>query len=90
MNKSSIPQIPQCMRQKTHKAPFSKIFLLQNGALWDMGLVHCGICAMGLLINQKFGQQIFGQQIWILRHKKILDREDLYHWYGDLILIHSK
>ena len=23
-------------------------FLLQNGALWDMGLVHCGICATGL------------------------------------------
>ena len=22
-------------------------FLLQNGALWDMGLVHCGICEMG-------------------------------------------
>ena len=41
-------------RQITHNAPFSKIFLLQNGALWDMGLVHCGICAMGLLINQKY------------------------------------
>ena len=24
-------------------------FLLQNGALWDMGLVHFGICATGLL-----------------------------------------
>ena len=24
-------------------------FLLQNGALWDMVLVHCGICATGLL-----------------------------------------
>ena len=24
-------------------------FLLQNGALWDMGLVHCGIYATGLL-----------------------------------------
>ena len=22
-------------------------FLLQNGAWWDMGLVHCGICATG-------------------------------------------
>ena len=22
-------------------------FLLQNAALWDMGLVHCGICATG-------------------------------------------
>ena len=23
-------------------------FLLQNGALWDMRQVHCGICDMGL------------------------------------------
>ena len=23
-------------------------FLLQNGTLWDKGLVHCGICATGL------------------------------------------
>ena len=23
-------------------------FLLQIGALWDMGLVHCGICAIGV------------------------------------------
>ena len=53
MNNSSISQISQCIRQITHNAPFSNIFLLQNGALWDMGLVHCGICAMGLLINQK-------------------------------------
>ena len=54
MNKSSITQIPQCIRQITHNAPFSNIFLWQNGALWDMGLVHFGICAMGLLINPKF------------------------------------
>ena len=24
-------------------------FMLQNYALWDMGLVHCGVCATGLL-----------------------------------------
>ena len=24
-------------------------FLLQNGALWEMGVVHCGICTTGLL-----------------------------------------
>ena len=24
--------------------------LLQNGALWDMGLVHCGICAASLFL----------------------------------------
>ena len=53
MNKSSVSQIPQCIRQMTHNAPFPNMFLLQNGALCDMSLVHCGICAMGLLINQK-------------------------------------
>ena len=26
-----------------------EIFLLQNGALWDMVLVHCGICELGHL-----------------------------------------
>ena len=26
-------------------------FLLQNGVWWDMGLVHCGICWIGLLIT---------------------------------------
>ena len=70
--------------------PQCTIFLyisVKNGALWDMGLVHCEICAMGLLINQKL---VFGYQILILRHKKILNREDLYDWYGDLILIHNK
>ena len=35
----------------TRNVPFSNIFLLQNGALWDMGLVRYGICTMGLLIN---------------------------------------
>ena len=54
MNNPSISQIPQCIRQITHNAPVSNIFLLENGALWDMGLVHCGICAVGLFINQKF------------------------------------
>ena len=53
MNNSSISQIPQCIRQITHNASFSNIFMSQNGALLDIGLVHCGICAMGLLINQK-------------------------------------
>ena len=38
----------------SHNAPFCNrnvhmcTFLLQKGALWDMGLVHCGICEMGL------------------------------------------
>ena len=55
MNNSSISQILQYIRQITHNALFSNIFFLLYGASWDMGLVHCGIRAMGLLINQKFG-----------------------------------
>ena len=44
MNKSSISQIPQCIRQITHNAPFSNKFLLQK--------VHCGIwvwCIVGFV-----------------------------------------
>ena len=51
-----ISLIPQCIRQMSHNASFVTemcthlcTFLLQNDALWDMGLVHCGICATGLL-----------------------------------------
>ena len=87
MNNSSISQIPQCIRQITHNAPFSNIVLLQNGALWDMGLVHCGICAMGLLINQIC---FFVNKSEFLGIKRSWIENDLYHWYGDLILIHSK
>ena len=47
--------IPQCIRQIAHNTQFcyrnvhTLNFLLQNGALWDTELVHCGICATGLL-----------------------------------------
>ena len=83
MNKSSISQIPQCIRQITHNAPFSKIFLLQNGALWYRGLVHCGICTMGLLISQKF---VFGckseflgiKRSWIKKTLPLIWRLDSY------------
>ena len=50
-----ISQIPQCFRQISHHALFSNrnmhtyTFLLRNSALLDTGLVHCGICARGLL-----------------------------------------
>ena len=52
-------QIPQCIRQISHNAPLCNrnvhtcTFLLQNGALWDMGLVYCGICVTGLLLHLK-------------------------------------
>ena len=38
---------------KIHPFHKSCTFLLQNGALWDMALVHCGICATGLLSYAK-------------------------------------
>ena len=51
-----ISQISQCIRQISLNAPFCTrnvcTFLVQNGALWDRGLVHCGIWAMSLLLWQ--------------------------------------
>ena len=54
-HKRPMSRIPQCITQISHNAPFCNrnvhmcTFLLQNGALWGMGLVHCGNCATGLL-----------------------------------------
>ena len=58
----SISWIPQYIRQISHNAPLCNrnvhisvhmcTFLLQSGALWDMGLVHCGICEMDLFWYQ--------------------------------------
>ena len=51
----SISQIPQRLREISHNAPlFNRnvhtcTFLLQSGTLWDIGLVHCGICGVDLL-----------------------------------------
>ena len=51
-----ISQIPQCIRQISHNATFCNrnvhmcTFLLQNAALWDMGIVHPGICEVCLLL----------------------------------------
>ena len=45
-------QISQCIRiypTMHHFVTAMCTFLLQNGVLWDVGLVHCGICATGLL-----------------------------------------
>ena len=49
-----ISQIPQCIRQISCNAPCCNrnvhmyTFLLQNVALWYMGLMHYGICEIGL------------------------------------------
>ena len=52
-----VAQISQCTSPIAHNAPFCYrkfahvcMFLLQNGALWDIiCLMHCAICEMGLL-----------------------------------------
>ena len=50
-----ISQIPKCICAISHNATFCDrnvhmcAHLLQNGALWDICLVHCGICEIGLL-----------------------------------------
>ena len=50
-----VSQIPECIRQVSHNAPFGNrhmcTFLLLNIALWDMGLLHCGIYVIGLLVR---------------------------------------
>ena len=56
MNRS-IAQIPQCTSPLPHHAPYCDrnvhvcTFLSQNGALWDICLMHCGICDMGLFYS---------------------------------------
>ena len=47
---SLIWTIPQCSWQIYLYAPICNINgCMQNGALWCMGLMHCDICATGLL-----------------------------------------
>ena len=54
-NKTPISQFPQCTGQISQNAPFCNrvvyTFLLQNEVLWDIGPVHYGICATGLLLS---------------------------------------
>ena len=58
-----VQQIPQCTSPMSHNAPFCNrnvhvcTFLLQNGALWDIYLMHCGICETGLLAD--IGSSLF-------------------------------
>ena len=48
-----IAQIPQCTSPISHNAPFCNRnvgpFLLHNDVLWDICLMLCGICVLGLL-----------------------------------------
>ena len=48
-------------------------FLSHNGAWWDMGLVHCGICATGLLlVTYSVLKRYLNQYWWIISHLMIL------------------
>ena len=57
-NRSNRPisQIPQFIRQLSHNAPYHNApfcnrhvhISLKNGAMWNICLVHCGRCEMGL------------------------------------------
>ena len=55
-----ISQIPRC-KHISHNAPFCNrnvhtctflVFLIQNCALWDMGMVCCWICATRLIVRR--------------------------------------
>ena len=63
-NASNIPQCIFC-NIYAHMCTL----LLQNGALWDMDLVHCGICATGLLSSLVLSEAITwtntGQVTWL-------------------------
>ena len=44
-----IVRIPQCTKPVAHNAPFCNRNILENGALWVICLMHCGICEMAEL-----------------------------------------
>ena len=48
-HKAHIPY-PTMQHSVTEMCTRVSTFLLQNGALWDMCLMHCGICGVGLLL----------------------------------------
>ena len=52
-------------------------FLFLNCTLWDVGLVHSGICSNGVLINSTF---VFGLPIYL---KWLSVFEELYYWHGN-------
>ena len=58
VHSSLISQIPQCIRLISHNAPwcnrivYTYAHFSQNGSLWDTWMVHCGICATGLILHE--------------------------------------
>ena len=57
-----VAQIPQCTTAISHNAPFCNRnvhvcahFCYKNGALWDICVMHCVICEMGLLCLGELG-----------------------------------
>ena len=56
-SKRPVVQIPYCTSPISHNATFlyhamHHLVAEQNGALWDICLMHYGICEMGLLISE--------------------------------------
>ena len=53
-------------------------FLLQNGALWDVCLMHCGICEMGLWWALSYKHDI---RLSLASTLRFLFSSPLRHWF---------
>ena len=62
-------QMPQCISSISHNAPYRNwnlytcTFLLQNGVLWDSGLMYCGIWEKNLFDAIVFMFTIYAQPL---------------------------
>ena len=75
MHQSHMPQCTILYQKYAHTCTF----LLQNGTLWDMGLVHRGICEIGLL-DVTIKKDICHRGRYTSRRK--LTRWLQMHWYS--------
>ena len=86
---------------KSHNAPVSYLtmhhfvtemctFLLQNGALWDMRLVHCGICGVGTCIfnRQHWCHKGLKKIVLFCVNRRSLTKENVCLWIKTCVLIH--
>ena len=80
--KRLVLQIPQCTGLISHNALFHignvSTFLSQNGALWDICLMHCGICAMGLMAAG------VGRSMWITTSMRASSNGNIFRVTGHL------
>ena len=86
-----ITQITQYIKYPTmhHVVTEMCTFLLQHGALWDMGLVHCGICTTGLLHLHLFWDTS-QLRMWIWYSVIISTRGQFYYRFSNLLQIWKK